>query len=371
MALPHTQLTKAYLCCAYTQKIIKLCKMLHTEGISVTVYAGEENDTPAKLAVCVTKQTQKIYGHGSPEQYNTFAWDRDTPLWKVFHKNAILALKNRVKPGDIIGTFSGLCDEEIMRAFPQCRFVELGIGYDGIIPDSFHVFESAAWMNTVYGRKYGASNANGRFYDTVIPNYFEPDDFPFAEKQGDYVLYVGRMIGRKGLAIINDVAKRMQNTKFILAGPGARVDGSTIIYDEYKNADGKWCTATLEGDNLQYIGVIDGKQRGKLMSEARALICPTLYIPPFEGVHVEAMMCGTPVVTPPYGAFAETYINGVHGYKCRTIRQFSDGIERADKLDRRAIRKYARGKYSAEVVVKQYLEYFDLLDGLNRGGFNG
>lgn len=357
LALPHTQITKEYLMCAYTQKVLKLCKMLVKAGLDVTVYASEDNETPAELVTCITKEKQKEFGFGTPESYNTMTWDNTKPIWVEFHTNVIKELKERFKDGDIIGTFAGLCDKPIKDAFPQCRFVELGIGYAGVFAD-FKIFESYAWMHTVYGQ-LGAYQANGRFYDTVIPNYFEIDDFPYSEKQGDYYLFVGRMIQRKGIQIIADMAKRMPDKLFIMAGLGAERNGNKIL------ADG----LVLEGDNLKYIGTINEEQRGKLMSEATALICPTIYIGPFEGVHVESLMCGTPVLTTDYGAFSETYVHGVHGYKCHTIKEFVEGANKVKNLNRKAIREYAQNKFSTDVVAKQYIEYFNRLDGLNRGGF--
>lgn len=360
LALPHVQLTSEYLRDAYEQKVVKLCKMLINEGMEVFVYASEDNETPAELITCITKAEQADCGFKTPADYNNMVWDITKPIWSIFHQNAIAELQKRVLPGDIIGTFAGACDEPIYRAFPQCRFVELGIGYAGIIKNAFHVFESAAWQHTVYGQTYGAYQANGVFYDTVIPNYFEKEDFPYSKKQCGYFLFVGRMIYRKGITLIADMAKRMPNNIFLFAGQGAKQGKNEIICE-----DG----TVLKGVNLKYMGVIDKKQRGKLMSEAKAVICPTLYIGPFEGVHVEAMMCGTPILTTPFGVFSESYTHGVQGFKCHTIKEFVEAAGKVGNLDRKAIREYAQGRYSTEVVAKQYMGYFNLLKGLDRGGF--
>jgi len=334
--------------------------MLINENMEITVYAGEDNETPAELVTCITRGQQRSYGFSDPSDYWYMTWDNTEPIWKTFHRNCIHELSQRVHDGDIIGTFSGICDKPIADAFPQCRFVELGIGYTGVFAP-FRIFESYAWMHTVLGAQIGdAYKADGKFYDTVIPNYFEPDDFPYSEKQDNYYLFVGRMIYRKGITVVADIAKRIPEARFIFAGQGARQNGDTITCE-----DG----TILQGGNLEYAGVIDAEQRGKLMSRALALICPTLYIGPFEGVHVEAMMCGTPVLATPFGAFVETFTHGVHGYRCRTIREFVEAAKMAVALDRPKIRSYAQLRYSCDFVANQYVEYFNLLDGLNRGGF--
>ena len=351
LSQPHTQLTAEYNRCAYTSKVIKLCKMLTKEGIKVCVYGGDENETPAELVTCITKEELSEYGFNSPDDYLKNDFNSKSPLWVTFHKNCTSKLQERIEPGDFIGTFSGIADKPIKDAFPQNRFIELGIGYAGSFAD-FRVFESYAWQN----HTYGTYNMDGRFYDTVIPNYFDPDEFPEGEPK-DYYLFVGRMITRKGLQIIDDMARRMPNERFILAGQGGMVEGNRVYYDG----------GYLEGDNLEYIGVIDSNQRSDLMSHAKALICPTLYVGPFEGVHVEAMMAGTPVLTTPFGCFTETYIHGIHGFKCHTIKEFIEGAHK--DYDRKEIRKYAQSRYSMDVVAKQYIKYFELLKGLDNGGF--
>jgi hypothetical protein len=53
--------------------------------------------------------------------------------------------------------------------------VELGIGYEGSFA-KYRVFESYAWMHYTYG-KIDQSD-NGRFFDCVIPNYFNTEEFP-------------------------------------------------------------------------------------------------------------------------------------------------------------------------------------------------
>lgn len=359
LGMPHIQVAKSYCRDAYGMKILHLCQMLVKEGYKVFIYASEENETPAELVTCITKKEQSKLEFNSPEDYLKNTFDSSSELWKIFHQRAIYELKKRVQKGDIIGTFSGRCDSEIANAFPDCYFIELGIGYSGVFAN-FQVFESYAWMHTVYGSLVGgdASKADGRFYDTVIPNYFDPNDFPFEEKKDDYLLFVGRMIHRKGLKIIEEMAKRMPKTQFIFAGQGGKQEGNKIICQEL----------TMEGDNLKYVGTVDIEQRGKLMSKAKALICPTLYIGPFEGVHAEAMFCGTPVITPDFGVFTETVTPEV-GVRCSTIKEFVSACGKVSKLNPTKIRDYALSKFSMDVVGKMYTKYFERIKGLENGGF--
>jgi glycosyltransferase involved in cell wall biosynthesis len=201
------------------------------------------------------------------------------------------------------------------------------------------VFESYAWRNYCYGRY----DLDGAFYDEVIPNYFEIEDFPYNDKES-YYLFVGRINANKGLNIAQEVCQRLR-LRLVVAGPG-KFSG----YGEY-------------------VGVIDPKQRSELMSRATALFAPTIYVPPFEGVHVEAQIAGTPVITTDFGVFPESVINGLNGYRCRTLAEFMEAAKRVRYLDNLTIRKLAINKYSLEAVGKQYEDYFKRLSTLYDKGW--
>lgn len=358
LGLPHVQASEAYLRDAFGMKIVKFCRMMVKEGHEVTLYASEDNETPATLVTCITKKQQAKLGFNGPEDYLKNDFDASKPLWQIFHQHAIYEMKKLIKKGDIICTFSGRCDAIVAEAFPEAYFVETGIGYSGVYAN-FRVYESYAWMHTVIGSQAGdASKADGRFYDTVIPNYYDPEEFP-ESKPKDYFLFVGRLINRKGLKIIEEIAKRLPNEKFIIAGAGGRQEGTNIIGQD----------VTIQGKNIEYVGMLNVEQRAKLMSEAKALICPTLYIGPFEGVSVEANLCGTPVITTNFGSFTENNIDNLTGFRCNTIKQFVNACKKVHVLNRKKIREYAQSRFTMDVIGPMYTKYFEQLKGLENGGF--
>jgi glycosyltransferase involved in cell wall biosynthesis len=231
------------------------------------------------------------------------------------------------------------------------------VGYEGILPVSHCAFESAAWMHHVYGLK---AMRDGRWFDRVIPNYFDPDELPFSrETPGENLLYVGRLISRKGVHTAAQIAEAM-GKELVVAGPGAiaHTDGELIVMGE-----------GVIGGPVRYVGTLGVKERAEVMGKAACLLAPTTYIEPFGGVAVEAMLTGCPVVATDWGAFTETVQPGVSGYRFRTLQQGVDAVERALELNREAVREYAVARYSLDAVAPLYEEWFAACDTLFRDGW--
>jgi glycosyltransferase involved in cell wall biosynthesis len=348
ISLPHTQTTKHYSPCAYTQKVRKFADMMTSLGHEVILYASEDNEAQcAELVTIVTKADQKEWfgDYDFRKQFFNITFEMNDIHWVTSNARAIEEIRKRQQPRDFICVIAGICQKAIADAFPSLMTVEFGVGYGGVFAN-YRVFESYAWMHAVYAANIpgGAVAARGRFYDTVIPNYFEVEDFPFESEKDDYYLFIGRLIDTKGIQIAVDACRRL-GKRLVIAGQGTPPDFG------------------------EYVGTVDVRERGELMSKAKAVFVPTLYLEPFGGVHAEAMLCGTPVITTDWGVFTETVQNGVNGFRCRTLREFCEAAEAVDALDKQAIRDYAVSRFSTEVVAPEYVRYFERLETLWGEGF--
>jgi glycosyltransferase involved in cell wall biosynthesis len=261
------------------------------------------------------------------------------PAWTALNQEAEREIRRRLGGGrgEYLCLLGGQAQAPLA-ALP-ISVAEYGVGYEGVLPTSFRAFESYAWMATVYGHLMGAAAANGSFYDTVIPNCYDPGEFPAGDGEGGYLLYLGRLIPRKGVAILDDLGKR---------GLPVLVGGS-----------GEW-----RPQHCAYAGSVGPAERARLLGGARALIAPSLYLEPFGGVVVEAQLCGTPVITTDWGAFPETVLEGVAGYRCRSLADFLDAWVGVGQLDRAAIRERALSRWTATQAKALYTAWFERLDTL-------
>lgn len=344
VSLPHTQTTKAFEWCAYTAKVRKFSTFMTSLDHEVFLYAGDQNEADCKEHVsCLSEVAQKrLFTERIPP------FDPRHSGWMIFAAHAVAEIRDRAQSGDYLCLIGGTAQAPIAGALPELIPVEFGVGYGGVFTN-FRCFESQAWMHTVYGATMGAHAADGRFYDTVIPNSFEVDDFPAGDGDGGYLLYMGRLIDRKGLEVVRLVAERT-GLPLVVAG-----DGDT----------------TLVPQGAEYVGVVGPEQRAELMGAAVALLAPTLYVEPFGGVAVEAQLTGTPAITTPWGAFTETVEHGRTGFRCHSLADFCHAAEDAVLLPRDYIRERAISLYSTNTVRHQYAAWFAQLDGLKESGWYG
>ena len=79
------------------------------------------------------------------------------------------------------------------------------------------------------------------------------------------------------------------------------------------------------------------------------------------------MLCGTPVITSDFGAFTETNVHGLTGYRANTFGELYWAARNVDKLDPKKIREYAVNNYGLERIKKKFQEHFRKLHGLRTG----
>lgn len=359
VSLPHTTLTEKHLTCAYTQKLVKFAKMMLALGYEVYLYGADECDTPSTEHIVVTTQQDRKrwgFGDGFDTAQTPFLWDANVIYWKQMNSRVIRELKKRVNydspQDDMILLIAGWAQQPIAAGLPEFMAVEWGVGYEGIFTRHC-AFESYAWMHHVYGLQ---KTVNGRAYDAVIPNFFDPADFIHPSSfrgapKADYLLYIGRLIHRKGPHVAAEIARRV-GMPLVVAGPG-----------DIRREDGRWLIREAGADvelvgEIEYVGEIGRADRARLMGRATATIVPTLYIEPFGGVAVESMMAGTPVIASDWGSFTEIVEPGLTGERFRTLREGAEAVEAVKHYNPLLVRGWAEGRFGLEAVGQQFDHWF-------------
>jgi glycosyltransferase involved in cell wall biosynthesis len=320
---------------------------------NIFVYAPEGPSIPGgNLVPCLTEDTRlKIFGSDDPNRLPSWPTEQQSASFNFY---VIRALKKEIEKEDLILLTAGWSHRPISEAFPAHIICEPGVGYEGILPNSHCAFESYAWMHHVYAKK----NINdGRWFDTVIPNFFDPDEFPHLNNgKGQYLLFLGRIVQRKGPHIAAQIADKAGYPLYV-AGAGGKQVGNDIVAPE----------VTVR--NATYIGPVNIKQRAELLAGARALLFCTTYIEPFGGVMVEAMMAGTPVIATDWGAPTEIVEKFFNGFRFRNFAEALDAVKLVGDCDPFCIQHEARSRYSLKAVAPKYQRWFDQLSSLWKEGW--
>jgi glycosyltransferase involved in cell wall biosynthesis len=180
---------------------------------------------------------------------------------------------------------------------------------------------------------------------SVVSHGIDPVFFPARATAGRDACYLGRFIPGKGpLEAIS--AARAAGVSLTMAGP-------TSKYFEQRVAP------EVDGHFVRYLGPVLGHQRSELLGSSGVLLTPFQAPEPFCLVLVEAMMCGTPVVTTAVGAAPEVVDSGVTGFCAERPGDLPGLIEAALALDRHAVRSRAEERFTAERMARGHLAIYE------------
>jgi glycosyltransferase involved in cell wall biosynthesis len=344
--IAHTVAHAAYNSnCAFTGKIIRMCQMLKAAGHTVFMYGSDRDFVICdEHVVCIKaiEQMKAFPAHnwrtdGFPQNWGA---EKGNPhnLAMLFNRRVSKAIAKRKRPGDFLlchfGSHAGIAEHH-----PDLLVVEAGIGYPGPYFAPFKVFESYSILHAYLGmQNVQYANLNSAWYDVVIPNYYDPDDFTFSAEKDDYLLHFGCREG-KGTHIARQIAEATKHELVCVGAGGLPTDR----------------------------GVVGVSDRRELLSRARAVLAPSLFLEPFCGVQAEAFLSGTPVISTDWGAFTEHNHNDETGYRCRTFKDFCEAVEKVGKLSPKVI-YYAHGQqFTMGAVWPRYAKYFDNIVNLTNG----
>lgn len=332
--------------------------MMGERGWEITLYAGELSDTRgyAELVPLYTDEEQKRwYGDMDANMLPIIAgaWDSTQEQYVITNARAVREIRARYEPGDLILLTGGLAQKPITDALPMPQYLacEWAAGYSGwYLP--FVCFESYAWRHYCYG-KNGIDD--GRWFDAVIPNFFDPDEWSLHEKE-DYLVFVGRLIARKGPQIAAEIARELGMPLYV-AGSGMKEvsEGLIVCHDGTR----------IEGD-VHYMGTVGWEERNELMGKARALLAPTTYVEPFGATCVESRLCGTQSVTSDWGAFSETV---APEFRFRTLAEGCEAVERAMEVPPAVLQRETLARWSLEAIAPLYEQWFEELSSLWEAGW--
>jgi len=196
-----------------------------------------------------------------------------------------------------------------------------------------------------------ASTANDIPIARVIHHGIDLSQVAVGDGAGGYALFLGRMNPDKGIDAAIDIARR--------AGLPLRI--AAKMQEPAELAYFRECIEPRLGAGVEYVGEVGGAVKQALLRDAVCLLNPISWAEPFGMVMIEALACGTPVVSTPLGAAPEIVEHGVSGFLGRSVDELGALVGRAAGLRRDACRRRVERAFSMARMAADHVELYDSL----------
>jgi len=161
----------------------------------------------------------------------------------------------------------------------------------------------------------------------------------------DFFLVAGRFVPEKGIDIAVQIARKMKLKLKIAGGPAS----GSYFENEIRPFLNK---------DIEYVGMVNLYEMGKLYRKARAVLYPLRWEEPFGLIITEAMACGTPVIGFNKGSLSEIIKNKKTGFVVNTLPEMIEAVKNIDKIKREDCRKWVEDNFTTEKMVDRYEKIF-------------
>ena len=318
-----------------TERVVSfLTEELVAMGHDVTLFASGDSRTTAKLEpMCeeALRLDPNIRDRMAPHMMMMEAIRDRVDEFDIihFHNDYLpFSLFSR-QPTPFVTTIHGRLDlpefVDIYGSFPKVPLVSISDSQRAPVPN-------VNWVRTVH---------HGLPTNILTPRPVKQD----------YLAVLGRVSPEKGV----DKAIHIAGKAGLRVKIAAKVDAAD---QEYFDTVVKPLTKL---PHVEFIGEINEMQKPDFLSAAHALIFPIDWPEPFGLVMIEAMACGTPVITYERGSVPEVIEDGLTGFITRDEADAVRAVNRIGELDRAKVRARFEERFSARRMAEDYISVYEEL----------
>ena len=216
-------------------------------------------------------------------------------------------------------------------------------------PEARHLYERYQTANYVSISDSQRRDFPSLNYVATIHHGVDVETFPFVAKPGNYLAFVGRMSPEKRPDVAIEISKRTGIPLKI----AAKVDHREEPY--FKET----IVPLLDHPLIEWLGQVGEQEKRQLMANALALVLPIGWPEPFGMVFIEALACGTPVLTCPRGAAPEILVDGVTGYSSMDLDALVAATREIHHVSRRGCRIYAQQHFDTQRMAEKYVRVYE------------
>jgi glycosyltransferase involved in cell wall biosynthesis len=316
-----------------TERIVSyLCEELVAQGHDVTLFASAESRTAARLVPCCDQALRldpavrdvipyymlmmdKVRGMAAQFDILHFHIDQfHFPVFREIAHKTVTTLHGRQDLPDLQKLYAG---------FPEMPLVSISMAQRAPLPN-------VAFTGNV---------PHGLPRDLLAPSL---------NARGGYLAFLGRIAPEKRVDRAIEIACAV-GLPLKIAAKVDRVD------EEYFHSA---IEPMIRRPGIEYVGEIDDRAKSRFLGDARALLFPIDWPEPFGLVMIEAMACGTPVLSFDAGAVREVIDTGVTGYVVEGVGEAICKIGSVLALDRGQVRRRFEERFTAQRMTRDYLAVY-------------
>lgn len=175
--------------------------------------------------------------------------------------------------------------------------------------------------------------------------------YDFNPRPQDYFAFLGRISPEKRVDRAIEIALACGVPLKI----AAKVDEADRAYFE------RDIRHLLDHPLIEFLGEMPQARKNEFLGNARALLFPIDWPEPFGIVMIEALACGTPVVSYRAGSVPEVLEHGVTGAVVDDQQEAIAAALAIDSFDRHACREAFERRFTADTMARRYLEVYERL----------
>jgi glycosyltransferase involved in cell wall biosynthesis len=316
-----------------------LTEALVQRGHEVTLFATGDSRTSARLVACVPQALgfEHLYESGAAHVAMLAQVYRRADEFDVIHSHVdyhALPFAAESETPTVI-TLHGALDTpgypEALTAFPDLPYISISNSQRTPLPQ-------LNWAATIY-------------HGVDVRSY------PFSERPGEYLLFVGRISPEKAPERAIAIARKCGIPLKI----AAKVDPKDRAYFE------RAVKPLLDDPLIEFLGAVNEQRKRSLMRDALALLAPINWAEPFGLVYIEALACGLPVLTCPLGAAPEILRDGVTGFMRESDDELAEAALRVNEVSRAGCRAWVERHFDISQMTDNYLDaYQSVIDAWRR-----
>ena len=313
-----------------------LCETLTKLGHEVVVFAPKGTKTSAKLrqnAPLPANSYQNKYGPDviaaiySLYRAETLSMIRDGKFDLVHnhwaHYAPFLNLTNTPHITTLHGDGHSFIETKVQKMFPKIPFVGLS-------------------KNAI--KKSGKFKFVGQVYNGINLSKFKYNSAP-----KKHLVWLGRLDPEKGAHLAIQAAKKCKVSLRI---------GGIADTEPRKKYLNKYIKPHLKSKYITFVGEVARKDRSNFLNQAIAFLNPIQWEEPFGLVMIEAMACGTPVISFKRGSASEVVKHNKTGYLVNNVNQMVQAIRKIDQIKRQDCLQWVENKFTTEKMAREYVKIY-------------